>query len=206
MSIPQDARRRLYALVNFDISQKTGVELRGAVDNFLVDLVDAAKGTDVEDAIGLQVREIRQAIDTDLSDMAGVITDENERLQFAYSRAMVGAILPMFHRGQLLGLTSGGRKTRRKRGGEDKKSQRKSAIDMLSSSDKASEPFPAAEGVGKGFVSVVEARAARERAKELEALRAQRPVSRPSSPTPEEGGRRKTSRKLRRRRMTRRRR
>ena len=91
--------------------------------------------------------------------------------------------------------------TRRKRGGDDnKKSQRKSALEMLSASDKKDEAFPAAEGVGKGFMSLVEARAARERAKELEALRAQRPVSRPSSPTAEEGGRRRRHRRVTRRR------
>ncbi len=203
MSIPGDVRRRLHALVNVDASQKTGAELRGIVDNFLVDLNDAAKDTDVEDTIGMQVREIRQAISTDLSDMAMTNPNEDERLHFAYSRALVGSILPMFRRGQLLGLSNGGKKTRRKRGGNE--SQRKAAVKMLESSDKATESFPVAEGVGKGFMSLVEARAARERAKELEVLRAQRPVSRPSSPTPEEGGRRKTSRKSR-RRMTRRRR
>ena len=92
------------------------------------------------------------------------------------------------------------RMTRRRRGGTNGKTQRQIAKDLLSGQENVAE-FPSVEGEGKGFHSLAETRAARERAKELEALRAMRPVSRPSSPMPEEGGRRRR----RRRRVTRRR-
>ena len=94
------------------------------------------------------------------------------------------------------------RRTTRRRGGANGKTQRQIAKDLLSGQENAVE-FPSSEGVGKGFATLAETRAARERSKELDALRAMRPVSRPSTPTPEEGGRHRKTR--RRRRVTRKR-
>lgn len=207
MSIPVATRRELYDRVRLDrFTSKTGQEMKSIVDNFLVDFADAAKGTMSEATAETLMNDVRRSVDVEMGNLDGQYMNEDEKLQQVYTQVAIGYILPLFNQGQDLAFASGGRRrmTRRKRRGGDGKSQRKSALEMLSASaasDKKNEAFPSAEGVGKGFMSLVEARAARERAKELESLRAARPVSRPSSPTPEEGGRRKT----RRRRMTRRR-